>query len=95
MTTIIKAKLKGICSICKKEYDIGTRLIYREKQSNSIIRQFEMDRNKLNACTSNISIAVEDTWELYRKEKEPEHRRFDVENGNWIGCYCNGQGFKL
>ena len=54
-----------------------------------------MDRNKLNACTSNISIAVEDTWKLYRKEKEPEHRRFDVENGNWVGCYCNGQGFKL
>lgn len=31
MTTIIKAKLKGICSICHKEYGIGTRIAKSEK----------------------------------------------------------------
>ena len=102
LTLYYKLQLASYAAAMENSYDygsickiIGARLIYREKQSNSIIRQFEMDRNRLNSCTFNISIAVEDTWKLYRKEKGPEHRRFDVENGNWVGCYCNGQGFKL
>ncbi len=69
---------------------VGASLIYRDKGSSNILRQFDMNRDRLNACTSNIRIAVDDAWKLYRQEKEPEHRRFDVEKGEWTGCYCNG-----
>lgn len=72
-------------SLCKV---VGAELIYREKATDKVIKSYEMDRKRLGDCTSNVGAAVDDAWSLYQKKKEAEHRRFDVERGEWVGCYC-------
>ena len=72
-------------SVCKV---IGTQLRYREKGTDRIMQQFEMGSARLDNCISNVDTAISTAWRLYKKEKEPEHRRFDVEDGKWIECHC-------
>ena len=72
-------------SICKA---VGAQLIYREKGTNSIIKQYDMDSDMLGACMSNTGAAVEDAWAVYKKSKEAEHRRFDAYSGEWTSCFC-------
>ncbi len=78
-------------SLCKVE---GAELIYREKATDKVIKSYEMDRKRLGDCASNVGAAVDDAWSMYQKKKEAEHRRFDVEIGEWVGCYCDGAGMR-
>lgn len=47
----------------------GAQLIYRNKENGEVMKQFEMDRNRLEACMSGIGTAGEDAWKIYRKEQ--------------------------
>ncbi len=64
-------------------------LICRDAATKQISRVFEADRKALDTWKSNTPAAIADGWKVYNKEKEPEHRRFDVGSGEWVGCYCN------
>ena len=67
---------------------VGAQLRYREKKNDSIISSYEMDRKRLEDCEANIDIASKVAWVLYENKRKPEHRRLDVENGEWGKCYC-------
>jgi len=72
----------GICDI------VGLRLISRETGTHAITGTFDVQGGKLEQCKSNVEQAAKEAWELYDHKREPEHRRFDVGRGEWVGCYC-------
>ena len=72
---------------------VGVRLVCREANTHRITATFTIEGSSLDTCKGNVGMATARAWELYERKKEPEHRRFDVGNGEWIGCYC-GQGYK-
>jgi hypothetical protein len=72
----------AICSI------VDARVVYRDRGTDAVLKQFDMGKERLDACKANVPAAVEDAWGLYLNKKAPEHRRFDVESGEWVGCYC-------
>ncbi len=74
--------LGPICSI------VGVSLVCREVSTHNILNTFTVDGSKLDICRGNVGIAAGRAWELYDRKKEPEHRRFDVGNGEWVRCYC-------
>jgi hypothetical protein len=62
--------------------------VCREVSTHNILNTFTVDGSKLDICKGNVGIATDRAWELYDRKKTPEHRRFDVGNGDWVGCYC-------
>ncbi len=74
--------LGPICDI------VGISLVCREAETHSILNTFTIEGKILDTCKGNVSIATAMAWELYDRKKEPEHRRFDVGSGEWVGCYC-------
>ncbi len=76
-------KLGGICEV------IGVRLTYREVGTHRVLGNFGIEGKALDTCKDHVGIAADMAWKLYNREKEPEHRRFDVGSGEWIGCYCS------
>jgi hypothetical protein len=75
--------LGPICNI------VGVSLVCREAGTHNILNTFTVEGSNLEICKGNVGIATGRAWELYDKKKDPEHRRFDVGRGDWIGCYCN------
>ena len=75
--------LGPICNI------VGVSLVCREVGTHKILNTFTVEGSKLDICKDNVGIATGIAWELYDKKRAPEHRRFDVGNGEWVGCYCN------
>jgi hypothetical protein len=73
----------GICTMEK------AMLVCRNSVTRQVTRVFEADEGTVGVWKSNTPEAIADGWRIYNKEKAPEHRRFDVENGEWIGCYCD------
>jgi hypothetical protein len=76
-------KLSNICEV------VGVRLIHREAVTHKIMGTFGIEGKELDNCEVHVETAAGTAWELYNKKKEPEHRRFDVGSGEWVGCYCN------
>ncbi len=74
--------LGPICDI------VGVSLVCREAGTHSILNTFTVEGSKLDVCRENVSIAADRAWKLYDKKESPEHKRFDVGNGEWVGCYC-------
>jgi hypothetical protein len=72
----------GICKI------IGAELNYRNKKNDDLIKHFDLERNRLETCISNVNIAIDDAWDIYNGKKTAEHRRLDIETGKWTNCYC-------
>ena len=79
--------LGSICDI------VGISLVCREAGTHRILNTFTVEGSALDICRGNIRIAAGRAWELYDRKKEPEHRRFDIGNGKWVGCYCE-DGYK-
>lgn len=71
--------------VCKV---VGVQLVSREKETQNILSSVDMDREKLDTCEKNMATVVERAWQLKKGIQNPEHRRFDLCNGEWIGCYC-------
>ncbi len=98
ITLPYKLQLSGYAvAISGSEYGpicriIGAQLIYRETGTDRILKRYEMDSARLDACTANMQTAISTAWQLYRGEKEPVHRRFDVETGEWVRCWCDSPG---
>ena len=80
-------RLSSICEV------IGVRLTYREAETHKILGNFGIEGKELDTCKGNVGMAADVAWKLYDRQKEPEHRRFDVGSGEWIGCYCNAAQF--
>ena len=76
------ADLSSICTVEK------VVLICRDSVTKQVSKAFEADRRTLETWKSNTPAAITDGWKVYNKEKTPEHRRFDVGSGGWVGCYC-------
>ncbi len=74
-----------ICSV------VGARITYRDRDTDAIIKELDMDRQRLETCKVNVPIAVQDAWGVYRGGQAPIHRRFDVERGEWVRCYCEAK----
>ncbi len=77
-------KLSSICEV------IGVRLTYREANTHRVMGTFNIEGKELDTCKDHVGIAADVAWKLYGKQKEPEHRRFDVASGEWIACWCEG-----
>ena len=73
---------------------VGARLIYRDRQTGNATEQYNMGRERLETCVSNVGMAADNVWRVYRRQQEPVHRRFDVEKGEWIGYFCNADNGK-
>ena len=87
-TAVDNSEILGpICSI------VGVSLVCREVSTHNILNTFTVDGSKLDICKGNVRVAADRAWELYDRKKTPEHRRFDVGNGEWIECYCE-EGYK-
>lgn len=76
-------QLGAICEV------IGISLVCREKVTHNVLKTFNIEGSELERCKSNVKIAAEKAWDLYDGKKTPEHRRFDVGTGEFVGCYCN------
>ncbi|MDE1856285.1 MAG: PD-(D/E)XK nuclease family protein [Candidatus Micrarchaeota archaeon] len=72
----------GICDI------VGLRLISRETGTHVVTGTFDVEGEELEKCKSNVAQAASEAWHLYEHKREPEHRRYDVGNGEWVRCYC-------
>ncbi len=73
----------GICTINKAV------LICREAKTRDIMKELVAESDEVDAWRANVPEAVSVAWNLYNKDKAAEHRRFDVERGVWVGCYCD------
>jgi hypothetical protein len=62
--------------------------VCREAGTHRILNTFSVEGSSLDICKSNVGRATGRAWELYDKKRAPEHRRFDVGNGEWVDCYC-------
>lgn len=69
---------------------IGARLRCRRRADNSLLREFSVEREELGSWRANVPLAAKVAWVLYKKEREPEHRRIEVSTGEWGSCTCNG-----
>jgi hypothetical protein len=76
-------RFADICSIDK------VKLICRDRLSGEVKNVMEETGDTLTTWKDNVDTASKLGWDLYKKEKAPEHRRFDVGSGNWAGCYCS------
>ena len=67
---------------------VGAKLRYLQKGTNALIKEYDINRQRLEDCKANVPIASKVAWVLYERRRPPEHRRFDVESGNWTNCFC-------
>lgn len=69
---------------------IVTKAMLQCRNSNhSILKKFEVQKKELAEWEYNVPKAVDIAWEIFRNKKEPEHRRFNVSEGEWLDCLCN------
>jgi hypothetical protein len=53
------------------------------------MQEHRMNSDRLGACMANMGSVITDAWNLYEEKREPEHRRLDVEEGEWTDAIAH------
>jgi PD-(D/E)XK nuclease superfamily len=75
----------GICEVT------GAKLVCRNRLDHFINQEFIVGQEELRTWKASVPLAAKVAWVIYRKEREPGHRRLDIGTGEWVRCGCGVQ----
>jgi hypothetical protein len=74
-----------LSSICIAE---KAMLVCRDQGTKEVTNTLEVGKDQFSVWKSNVPKAASLAWDIYNQKKEPEHKRYDVVNGESTACHC-------